>query len=462
MGSVNKAELLGRWGQHIAVAAGKGQLTAQPCHISKVLLVNGPRAGAVLLHPDGLGAGPLLKALRRSDCAALRAFVPWQFDGGKPQAYMAGRYIRCECPWPKEWARTMIRLTDLNNRPAGDGRFAIGMSETGATVIPSLCDRTPHFLLAGTTGSGKSVALQSILIQLSLDPDNELVLIDGKQGESLRPLEHLPGVLGPVATEIPEIRAALAYAVQVMRQRGEGNGWTGRVVVAIDEIQEIITDPTIADLLRRIAAQGRSRAVHALVTTQHPTTNSFGHPATRRNLSGKVALLVQDADASRVATGCPKWPRADYLSGCGDAYAIGPGTVHRVQVAYVDGADFAEASNGHDWRFQRWPDFDPEAVGRELPAGNAGAKPYTGDEVAVSVVAAAHSEGRPSLLRRLEDADLGKPGTNRARRLLALGRDAHNWLQANGFSVCRTSESVPDPTTLAVPKPPVRVAPSVW
>jgi len=460
---MDKLKLLEEWAVNLARAAGEGQFTKVSCPIKKVYLIDGPRAGVLLLHPAGLGAGILISALKRYNCAALRPFVPWTVD--RPLIYMTDRFIRCECAWPREWARTMIRLTDLDERKPGKGQFIIGEAETGPVVIGGLSDRTPHFLLAGTSGSGKSKALQLILFQLCQDPDNELILVDGKQGESLRLLQHLPGVLGPVATEGPDIRGALAYAVQVMRQRGESNSWSGRLIVAVDEIQEIIQDSAIADMLRLLAAQGRSRGVHVFITTQHPTTKAFGDPSVPRNLTGRIALQVVDHAASRVVTGSASWPRADFLGGSGDGYAIGPGCFHRVQVAWVDRTDFDKASNGYSWRFQRWPEFEAEDIGQDLPA-NGGRKPFTGDQLGASMLAASLNprEGRDALLTRLREAELGPIGTDRVGRLRDMGRDAITWLNTNGWCVCRVADSDPDPTNVHVPVPPkpTRLTEDVW
>ena len=236
----------------------------------------------------------LLQALRQHDAATLRQFVPWAFTG-EPVAFMAGRFVRVEAGWPEWLAEGMIRLSDLSERPKDASRWVVGKNENGRTVSVGLNDRTPHYLVSGATGSGKSVALRNALLQLSRHHENRLVLLDGKYGESLRLVEHLPGVVGPVAVEGPEVRAALGWACQEMRLRYE-NGHAGRVVVAFDEFQEFVGDPVIVALMKRIAAQGRGAGVHLLAATQHPTVDAFGDPAVRRNLTGKLALMVADAD----------------------------------------------------------------------------------------------------------------------------------------------------------------------
>lgn len=444
----NRAELLEVWARYLAGAARSGALTGRRCAISRVETIAGPRAGALEMLA-GLQAGRLLRALTRDDCAMLRQFVPWDFRGN-PQVFMDGRYLRVEAGWPEELSSGLIRLGELCRKPVGGGRWVAGQSETGATVVPGLNDRTPHYLISGATGSGKSVALRSAVLQLSGDADNALVLVDGKMGESLRSIERLAGVMGPCAVDGPQVRAALGWAAAQMRQRYEARYHDGRVIVVVDEFQELINDHVVADLLRKIAAQGRAAGVHCLLATQHPTVDAFGDKTTRRNLTGKVALRVDDCDASRVAVG-GSTPRADELLDAGDSYALGPGACHRVQLAYVDEHEIGAAEFG-EWRFSRWPDYEAEAVGQELPEVGWS---YRGDELAVAIVAAVYDEGRPTLLKRLEEAELGRPGAERAIRLLGLGRDVNEWLVQNGYAVCLSGNTVGDPQN-------VRITPDVW
>lgn len=448
---MNRDNLLADWARYLVGAARQGQLTGRPCPISRVETIAGPRAGALEMFV-GLEAGRLVRALSKNDCAAMRQFVPWSF-AGEPQVFMSGRFVRAEAGWPAELSERVIRLGDLGEHPHDGGRWIAGKSETGATVIPGLNDATPHFLVSGATGSGKSVALRSAVLQLSADPDNSLVLVDGKSGESLRAVERLPGVLGPCATDGPQVRAALGWAAAEMRNRYQTGYQTGRVIVVVDEFQELVDDQVVVDLLRKLCAQGRAAHVHCLLATQHPTVSAFGDSSTRRNLVGKVALRVSDSDASRVAVGGAT-PRADRLLGAGDSYTVAPGACHRVQMAYVDEQEITAGEHGgHDWRFTRWPDYEPEAIGQELPDV---AWKYTGDELGVSIVSAAHGEGRPSMVKRLQEAELGKPGSERAARLLGLGRDVNDWLHGNGYTV---SEYTPRKSEGVVPIP---VLPDTW
>jgi hypothetical protein len=425
-----KRQLLEEWAYFITQNAHTGHLTGgRVCPIGSIEAIAGPRVGALEIHA-GVNSGSLMKSLSASQCALLRQFVPWHFTGN-PQAFMHGRYVRIEAGWPRELATSMIRLSDLSDKPPLGGRFVAGMSEEGDTVVPTLDDRTPHFLISGTTGSGKSVTMRSIALQLSADPKNQLVLVDGKYGDSLRAVQRLAGVVGPCAVDTEAARNALGWVHAQMRQRYLSGKWQTRLVVLIDEVQEFIEDAMFVSLLQRLTSQGRAAHVHCIVGTQHPTVDSFGDTRIRRMLPGKIALMVDDPDASRVAVG-GALPRADQLLGAGDAYTIGPGSCHRVQIAYADDAIDDDARLGR-WEFPGWPMYEPEDP-REM--GEEVNWSYSGAELAVSIVSAQKGEGRPTMIKRLEEAGLGRPGSQRAARLLDLGREAFEWLSEHDHAAC--------------------------
>jgi len=442
-----KAELLKEWARLLHMAAYQGAFTSKNKPLPlQIRGIAGPRAGALELFA-GVQARPLLSSLRSRDAALLRQFVPWEFNGA-PSAFMRGRYVRVEAGWRDDLAETMVRLSQLCQRPHLDGRWVVGKNEMGATVVAGLNDATPHYLLAGQSGSGKTVSLRNAVLQLSRDPENQIVLIDGKMGEGLGPLARLPGVVGPVAVDGPEARSALTWAAGEMRTRYEaqanGHNGHGRLIVVIDEFQVWAKDDKFTALLSDLAAQGRAARVHLLAATQHPTVDAFGSPATRRNLSGKLALRVGDPDASRVAVG-GKLPRADFLLGAGDAYAIGTKLCHRVQGAYVDQDDINAQG---EWLFDEWDYPDAEAVGQDIPNGGL----FDGSELGAALVAAANDEGRVLFQRRLEEAGLPSRGNNQAMRLLVLARETHEWLVGSGWGIC--PEAVSEP--VAIDQPSVR------
>lgn len=409
--------------------------------------LQGPRAGGVKLRVNDLSLGKLFAALKRDDFAAVRSLATWNFVGD-PQVHLEDRCVRIELGWSPLLAETMIRLSGLNRRPNNPNQWVIGKNEAGGTIKAEFSDLTPHWLTAGISGSGKSVAVRNAALQLCAYKSNTLILCDGKYGENLLPLGKLPGVQGPVALSVPQVRSALGWAVSQMgvryKQFAQGKPREGRLIIIIDEFQEFCNDEVVASLLERISRQGRGALVSLFLTTQHPNTESFGKVATRRQLPGRQVHKMMDFESSKLVVG--KKPRADTLLSRGDCFVCRPDWPSmRAQGAYVDQDDVNEVmeqANGRagQWRFQEWPEFDPSAVGQDLPSdnGKGGGRPQfeiSGPEIGVSLAAAAESAGRPTFQKMMGEAGLGRPGSSRAQRLLDLGRDAFVWLDRAGYAI---------------------------
>lgn len=446
---MTRKNLLREWANVIHTNAQRGKLDSggKEIRIAKIQCTPGPRAGVVRFRCDDLDGGRLYRALSRNDCAALAEQCPFDPARNIVSVEMAGRWVQCEAGWPSGLAVTKIPLATLSAKPGGKGRWVVGQSSHGGTVIAGFNDATAMFLLAGSTGSGKSVALRSAVLQLSADPLNRIVLCDGKRGESLRPLEKLPGIVGPCAVDLASIRGALCWTVGEMVRRYDTGDRRGRVILVFDEFQTATDDKAVVKMLHTLTSQGRGANVNAAIATQHPDLACFGDGKTRRNLTGKIALRVEDSDASRVAIGSSN-PRADFLLGAGDCYCLGPGRRHRVQGAYTDETDIERVMDrgngrGGQWDVTDWePMFDPAVAGQAGSGGGNGntggvAFKVSGAELGVSLAAAADSAGRPTFKRMMETAGLGRPGNSRAQKLLEIGRDAFIWLDANGFAIAQ-------------------------
>ena len=202
-----------------------------------------------------------------------------------------------------------------------------------------------------------------------------------------------------------------------------------RLVILFDEFQEFTHDGVVDELLRRIVSRGRAARIHTLLATQHPTIAAFGKDSsTKRNLPGRVALKVLDAKASEVIIGAPI-PRADRLSGAGDAYTIGR-SIHRTQLVLVDHRDLDQAER-QPLTLETWPEFGPDDIGQE-PMVQWG---YTGEELAYSLASAYRGHGRPRLQDALEKAGMGRPGSTRASRLLRLCREQLEVMEELGLGL---------------------------
>lgn len=409
-----------------------------PCQADFIV---GPRAGALLLNV-GLAAGRVLRFLSADNAASARQFISWSFPGD-PGVFLSGKLIRVEAPWPDSLAQTEIRYKDVPHNPRGSGRWIAGLDERGVTIIMGVSDIVPHILIGGTTGSGKTVAARNAAAQLSRQAEEvRLVAIDGKYGAGLGPLSGLPGMIGPVATDIRQATNALGWInVELQRRytiiaaQGESAIATlPRIVLLFDEFQEFMADTGVRELTRRVLAQGRAARIHAILATQHPSVDAFGeNGALKRNLVGRVALRVTDQDASRVVVG-DSLPRADRLMGRGDAYAVIPGHVHRVQLLLIDEAEL-QAMPRQEPQLRAWPEVQPADYGEEPTAHWT----YSGAELAWGLIGAAQTPqwGRDTVTTALEKAGLGRPGSERADRLVALTRDSHTVLTKADYSLAR-------------------------
>jgi DNA segregation ATPase FtsK/SpoIIIE, S-DNA-T family len=202
-------------------------------------------------------------------------------------------------------------------RWAGPGGWAVplGIGTDGAPVHLDLVRDGPHLLVAGTTGSGKSELLQTVVLGLALarsPTDLALVLVDFKGGASLGACRGLPHVVGQVtdlepglaARALGGLRAELRRRERLLADHGVLDvvalppGTLPRLVVVIDEFRALADDlPAFLPALLRVAAQGRSLGVHLVLATQRPG-GAVG-PDLRANVSARLALRVTDALESR-------------------------------------------------------------------------------------------------------------------------------------------------------------------
>ncbi|GAA4686172.1 DNA segregation ATPase FtsK/SpoIIIE, S-DNA-T family [Promicromonospora umidemergens] len=191
----------------------------------------------------------------------------------------------------------------------------LGVGADGAPVCLDLVRDGPHLLVAGTTGSGKSELLQTLVLGLALTrspADLALVLVDFKGGASLGACPGLPHVVGQVTDLEPGLAGRALAGLRAELRRRERilaahavpdvavlpPGTLPRLVVVIDEFRALADDlPEFLPGLLRVAAQGRSLGVHLVLATQRPG-GAVG-PDLRANVSARLALRVTDPLESR-------------------------------------------------------------------------------------------------------------------------------------------------------------------
>ncbi len=450
-----QSTLLYQFAESIATGIMEGLVTGQPISLARIESLCGPRVGILEIYA-GLETGRLLKVLKANNGALARQFVPWKFT--HVYIYLNGKAIRIETPWPEELAfRNLIigqkNRPSLPSGPKDSSRWFAGMSDTGAKVSVGFSHNTPHWLISGSTGSGKTWALRSAIWQLSrsqvtyTDPTtnkifkrlpNQIVLLDGKMGQGLRICQHLPAVIGPLVTnrEMGAVMSVLSWLVDTMEERydhiadleeaGARNGQEitdelialihGRIIFVIDEIQSLIEiEPDVVPLLRKLLAQGRAALVNGILATQQPTADVFTDRTIKPNLPGRIALRTTHAEASRAALG-QSTPRSDWLLGGGDAYCLSShATVQRVQMGYVPVSVFPKTSKNK--MFETWP-HTPHASSTSF-------QNFDQVQVAMGIKSVMQKWTRARLWAELIAMKAHKPSKSRTRKLLTLCREIH-------------------------------------
>lgn len=280
---------------------------------------------------------------------------------------MAARDIRMEAPIPG--TRSIgIELPNKESRPVqiseiiGKTAFlqgespltaALGLDISGDPVVTDL-RKMPHGLIAGATGSGKSVCINSILVSLlyKARPDElKLMLIDPKMVE-LAPYNHIPHLVSPVITDVKAATAALKWAVDEMERRYElfvhaGVRDIGRfnelaetkgqksehlpyIVIIIDELADLmmVAPAEVEESICRIAQKARACGIHLLIATQRPSVDVITG-LIKANVPTRIAFAVSSQVDSRTVIDVSG---AEKLLGRGDMLFLNNGSVKPVRL----------------------------------------------------------------------------------------------------------------------------------
>ncbi|MDD5864473.1 MAG: DNA translocase FtsK, partial [Firmicutes bacterium] len=235
--------------------------------------------------------------------------------------------------------------------------IALGKSIDGSCIVGNIA-KMPHLLIAGTTGSGKSVCMNSIIISLLYKAgpeDVKLIMVDPKMVE-LGIYNGIPHLLIPVVTDPKKAAGSLQWAVTEMLRRykmmsdlgvrdlesyngivtGEEDGQKlPQVVIIIDELADLmmVAAKEVEDSICRIAQMGRAAGMHLIIATQRPSANVITG-LMKANIPSRIAFSVASAMESRIILDTMG---AEKLVGKGDMlYApIGCGKPLRVQGCFV-------------------------------------------------------------------------------------------------------------------------------
>jgi S-DNA-T family DNA segregation ATPase FtsK/SpoIIIE len=291
--------------------------------------------------------------------------------------------IGVEVPNPQS---SLVTLGDIY-RPfpesAGPLVAWLGLDLGGKAVFLDVA-RMPHLLIAGSTGTGKSVCLNSLLtgILLRATPDElRMILIDPKKVE-LNHYEALPHLLTPVVTNMRNAAAVLSNVVREMESRYERMGldrarnlrdWNEvrvargddpipTILVVIDELADLmmVAPAEVEDAIIRLAQKSRAVGIHLVLATQRPSVDVITGMI-KANVPSRIAFAVSSQVDSRVildATG------AESLLGGGDMLfrPVGTSRLQRLQGAYVSEEEI-KAVTDH-WRAQGRPELREELLER--------------------------------------------------------------------------------------------------
>ena len=327
--------------------------------------------------------------------------------------------------------------------------FAVGRDIGNQDIVGDIA-KLPHVLIAGTTGSGKSVCTNSLIISLlykSSPEDVRFIMVDPKMVE-LAPYNGIPHLLIPVVTDPKKAAGALQWAVYEMMKRYKTFSEVGvkkleeynalaksredlphmaSVVVVIDELADLmlVAAKEVEESICRVAQMGRAAGMHLVIATQRPSSDVITG-LMKANIPSRIAFAVASSLESRIildATGAEK------LVGRGDMlYApLGSGKPLRVQGCYITPeeiervVDYVKSTGEVQYSDEVMRKIEESMQEKEKKNGSAapasGADDDRGDEdellpAAVEVVLETGQASVSMLQRRL------KLGYSRAARLV--------------------------------------------
>ena len=343
--------------------------------------------------------------------------------------------------------RDVIESREFTRHPSPVA-FAVGKDIGGNNIVGNIA-RLPHVLIAGTTGSGKSVCTNSLIVSIlykSTPDEVRFIMVDPKMVE-LAPYNGIPHLLIPVVTDPKKAAGALQWAVFEMMKRYKMFSEKGvkdlagynalsetdedvkklpTVVVVIDELADLmlVAAKEVEESICRVAQMGRAAGMHLVIATQRPSADVITG-LMKANIPSRIAFAVASSMESRIILDTPG---AEKLVGKGDMlYSplgdskptrvqgcfITPEEIERVVAFVKDAAGEAHYDQDVIEKIQQAVDAKADK-GKSAPADTA-ADGEDGDELLPAAVEVVLETGQASvsmLQRRL------KLGYSRAARLV--------------------------------------------
>ncbi len=292
-------------------------------------------------------------------------------------------------------------LSTTSQTDGGPLQLAIGKDVSGDNVIADLASM-PHLLIAGSTGTGKSVCINALLMSILMratPAEVRLILIDPKRIE-LSLYNGVPHLYVPVVTEAKEAASALAWAVSEMERRlrllqkagarnigmyntmvhdgklEDGNEALPYLVIVIDELADLmmVAAKEVEDSICRIAQLARAAGIHLIVATQRPSTDIITG-LIKTNITNRIAFAVGSSIDSRVIL---DQPGAEKLIGLGDMLFSIPAwpKPKRIQGAFVSEAETSAVVD--HLKLQAEPEYHEEIL--HLKVSSVGGGVDTGED----------------------------------------------------------------------------------
>ncbi|MCA9333008.1 DNA translocase FtsK 4TM domain-containing protein [Candidatus Saccharibacteria bacterium] len=282
---------------------------------------------------------------------------------------------------------SILSSTDWKDE-SGPLSFAIGKDISGQPIVSDLT-KLPHILVAGQTGSGKSVMINTILTSLlykNSPSDLKLILVDPKTVE-LAPYDDIPHLLSPVITEPEKCISALKWAVAEMERRyrtlaenrkrniAEYNNLKKEegmpyIVIVIDELADLMMMAArdVESLIVRIAQKARAVGIHLVLATQRPSVDVITG-LIKANIPARIAFTTASQVDSRTII---DQIGAEKLLGQGDMLLLTADMPKpkRVQGAFISDEETNKISDFI--RMQRPPEYDDEIISQPVQLNGRG------------------------------------------------------------------------------------------
>lgn len=322
---------------------------------------------------------------------------------------LAAKDIRIEAPIPGKSAigievpNSEVAIVSLrevldatqNERPESKLLIGLGRDITGEAVLAEL-NKMPHLLVAGATGSGKSVCINGIITSILMRAkphEVKLMMIDPKMVE-LNVYNGIPHLLAPVVTEPKKASQALKKVVNEMERRYELFSYTGTrniegyndhikrhnleeddkqpllpyIVVIVDELADLmmVASNDVEDSITRLAQMARAAGIHLIIATQRPSVDVITG-VIKANIPSRIAFAVSSGTDSRTIL---DMGGAEKLLGRGDMLylPVGASKPIRVQGAFLsdeeveDAVEFVISQQKAQYQEEMIPDDIPEST----------------------------------------------------------------------------------------------------